>query len=218
MPVSTHQAVSRAKVPVIGIAGGVGAGKSSVVRGVKGLRLSIVDADQAGHHQLRKPEIREQLTRVFGNGIVTQDGEIDRKQLASLVFGTTPEHNQRRELLNQIVRPGIREEIRQQISSAPQDVDAIILDAALLLEAGWAAECDALIYVDTPLELRRERVAKNRGWSAEELQKRESSQWDVERKKAACHFVVDNSGSPESSASQMEQILQTVLQRRSRPR
>lgn len=181
------------------------------MRGVKSLRLSIVDADQAGHHQLRKPEIRDQLTRVCGHEILAQDGEIDRRRLAALVFGETPEHNQRRELLNQIVRPGIREDIRRQISSAPQDVDAIILDAALLLEAGWAAECDALIFIDTPLELRRQRVAINRGWSSEELRKRESSQWDVERKKAACHFVVDNSGSPEDSAAQMERCLRTVL-------
>jgi len=181
------------------------------VRGVKSLRLSIIDADQAGHHQLRKPEIRDQLMRLFGSEIIAQDGEIDRRRLALLVFGETPEHNQRRELLNQIVRPGIREDIRRQISSAPQDVDAIILDAALLLEAGWAAECDALIFVDTPLDLRRQRVAINRGWSADELQKRESSQLDVERKKATCHFVVDNSGSPEDSASQMERYLRTVL-------
>lgn len=181
------------------------------MRGVKSLRLSIVDADQAGHQQLRKPEIRDQLTRVFGNEVLAQDGEIDRRRLASLVFGETPEHNERRELLNQIVRPGIRDDIRRQISSAPQDVDAIILDAALLLEAGWAVECDALVFVDTPLELRRQRVAINRGWSADELQKRERSQWDVKRKKAACHFVVDNSGSPEDSATQMERHLRTVL-------
>lgn len=202
----------RAKVPVIGIVGGVGAGKSSVVKGVRGLRLQIVDADQAGHMQLRKPEVREQLLRVFGTGIATQDGEIDRKQLAMLVFGESPQHNTRREQLNEIVRPGIRDEIRRQILSAPQEVDAMILDAALLLEAGWAAECDALIFIETPLEIRRERVARDRGWSAEELQKRESSQWSLERKRAACHYVVDNSGTPDVSALQMAQHLRTILE------
>jgi dephospho-CoA kinase len=202
----------RAKVPVIGIAGGVGAGKSSVVKGVRGLRLQIVDADQAGHQELRKPEIRDQLLRVFGTEIAAQDGEIDRKRLAMLVFGESTEHNERREQLNQIVRPGIRDEIRRQITTAPQDVDAIILDAALLLEAGWAAECDALIFIETPLEIRRQRVARDRGWSAEELQKRESSQWSLDRKKVACHYVVDNSGTPEDSARQMAQHLRTILE------
>lgn len=181
------------------------------MKGVRGLRLQIVDADQAGHLQLRKPEIREQLLRVFGTGIAAQDGEIDRKQLAMLVFGESPQHNERREQLNQIVRPGIRDEIRRQISSAPQDVDAIILDAALLLEAGWAAECDALIFIETPLEVRRQRVARDRGWSAEELQKRESSQWSLDRKKAECHYLVDNSGTPDDSARQMAQHLHSIL-------
>lgn len=208
---STPSSASNKRIPVIGIVGGVGAGKSSVVKLVRSLQLHLIDADRIGHAQLEKDSIRDAIVQAFGVSVLNEQGHVDRKALAKLVFGETPEHAGRLARLNAIVHPAIRTEIHHQIQTAPQDADAIILDAALLLESGWAAECDAIVMIDTPLELRRQRVAETRGWSIEEHSRREAAQLPLEKKRQASQFVVDNSGSPEDAATQMEQFLQTVV-------
>ena len=202
---------SLARIPLVGIVGGVGAGKSSVVRNVKSLRLHFIDADRIGHEQLAVAEIKEQIVKVFGTQVLDSSGSIIRPNLAAKVFGDSPENQQRRQQLNSIVHPAIRSEIRRQINAAPQDVDAIILDAALLLEAGWADECDAVIFIDTSLEQRQKRVAETRGWSVEELQRREASQLSLEEKRRRSNFCVDNSGKISVAAHQMEQALMKII-------
>lgn len=196
---------------MIGIVGGVGAGKSSVVKHITSLRLHLIDADRIGHAQLEKNAIRGVLVEAFGPSVLDGQGRVDRRALGKLVFGDSPDHAQRLTRLNQIVHPAIRSEIHHQIQTAPQDADAIVLDAALLLESGWAAECDAIVMIDTPLELRRLRVAETRGWSIDEHSRREAAQWPLEKKREAAQYVVDNSGTPESAAKQIEAILQLII-------
>lgn len=208
-PPSPH--VRSAPPPVIGIVGGVGSGKSSVFTGLSGFALKIIDADRIGHQQLLRPPVRAALVTQFGPEILNADGEIHRPSLAALVFGDTPPQQAARETLNQIVRPGIRSEILHQLQNIPSDIDAVILDAALLLESGLAPLCDLLIFIDTPEDLRWQRAARSRGWSLEELRRRELSQWPLDQKRAACSHSIDNSGSLASSTSQLQQILQKVL-------
>ena len=200
-------------IPIVGIVGGVGAGKSSIVRHVKALKLHVIDADQIGHEQLAVESIRDQIVAVFGRRVLESDGSISRSLLAVEVFGESPQQQDKRNQLNEIVHPAIRADIRSKILNVPQDADAIVLDAALLLEAGWADECDAIIFIDTPLEIRQQRVIETRGWSIEDHRRREESQWSLKRKRDYCQFVVDNSGTPEASAIQMEQALRSVLAR-----
>jgi len=200
----------------VGIVGGVGAGKSSVVKAVTGLRLFVIDADQIGHELLLNNDIRRKLGETFGEEIFDEAGMVVRESLAGKVFGNSDEHTRNRSLLNQILHPAIREEVHIRAGQAPQDVDAIILDAALLLEGGWADKCDAVLFIDTPDEIRRQRVAANRGWSAEELQRREASQWSLDKKRQHSQFVVDNSGSLEAAAGQMKLALQQIIHERQR--
>ena len=204
----------RQPAPLIGLVGGVGAGKSSVPGAVRQLKLSIIDADRIGHQQLQQPETRQRLVHEFGPQILQPDGQIQRSELAARVFGDCPDNVRALATLNQIVRPGFRAEITRLLNQAPHDVDAVILDAALLLEAGWAAECEKLIFIDTPDEVRERRVAKNRNWSATDLRQREASQWPLHRKREACDVVIDNSGSLEASANQLTQIIQDLLDSR----
>ncbi len=198
-------------VPVVGIVGGVGAGKSSVVRNVTEFRLFVIDADQIGHELLLTNDIRTKLCTAFGEEILDNAGHVVRERLAELVFGNSEEQIKNRYRLNQILHPAIREEIYRSVQHAPQDVDAIILDAALLLEAGWADECDAVIFIDTPMEIRRQRVGMNRGWSAEELERREASQWSLLKKRQSAQYVVDNSGSPKAAVEQMTSVLEEII-------
>jgi len=203
-------------VPVVGVVGGVGSGKTSVVRAVSGLRLCVIDADQIGHQQLQDPVIAARLVQEFGVGIL-DDGVISRARLGALVFQDSAAGRQHLLRLNEIVRPGIQAEIHRRLNVIPQDVDVVVLDAALLLEAGWADRCDALIWIQTPLQQRQQRVAMTRGWSPLQHSQRESAQWDVDRKRAACEFEVDNSGSLESAAQQLQGYLRLILLRGPRP-
>lgn len=206
--------VQQLRIPVVGIVGGVGAGKSTVVRNVADLQLFVIDADRIGHDLLQTNLIRNRLRDAFGDEIFNDAGQVERKRLAEKVFGGTDEQTQNLHRLNQILHPAIRNEMLHSISQAPQDADAIILDAALLLEAGWADECDAVVFIDTPLEKRQQRVAENRGWSVGELQRREASQWSLLKKREAAEFIVDNSGSPETAAQQMTQIIKHISRTR----
>lgn len=202
-----------ANIPVVGIVGGVSAGKSSVVRNVRDLQLCVIDADRIGHELLLTNDILKKLSDIFGEDILENEGLVLRQRLAEKVFGDSDEQTSNRNRLNELLHPAIRSEILRLIKQAPQDADAIILDAALLLEAGWADECDAVIFVDTPVELRQQRAAASRGWNPTEFQRREASQWSLLKKRQNAQFVVDNSGSAEVAAEQMKLVLGKIIQR-----
>jgi dephospho-CoA kinase len=208
-------------VPVIGVIGGVGSGKSYLARFLaEKHHLVLLDGDAAGHRVLAEPAVQRQIQERFGNGVFHQDGTVNRRALGQLVFGTEPAHQQARTRLESIVHPRIKNHLEQELATARNTpgVDAVILDAAVLLEAGWRPLCDAVIFVDTPFEQRLERVNRTRGWTREQLASREASQLSLEVKRREANYVVDNSRSPEQAAAQMETVLQQVLSaRRSLP-
>lgn len=198
----------------MGILGGVGSGKSSVVRQITDMQLRVIDADRIGHDVLLRDEIKSQILETFGPSVF-EDDDVHRSRLAGLVFGESEEQSERRSKLNNIMHPAIRQEIHHQIDTAPRDSDVVILDAALLLEGNWDAHCDWLIYVDTPRETRIQRVIDNRGWTADELDRREASQICLSTKQERADFVVDNSGTLENAAQQMKQVLESIVRKAS---
>lgn len=188
--------------PIIGIIGGIGSGKSAVAQALGShLRVCILDADRVGHDALNEPAVREQLVEIFGSGILDQKQHVVRSEIAKQVFGDQPEKQSLRQQLNRIVHPVIRGKLTDQIDKARQQAayDVIVLDAALLLESDWHEMCRAIVFVDTPMADRVQRVA-GRGWSAAELERREASQLPLTEKQQRADFVVDNSGSLEDSA------------------
>lgn len=198
------------KPPVIGILGGIGSGKSSVIRAVKGWNLVFIDADKIGHDLLKHPLIIAKLREAFGDQIF-EGKDVNRSQLADVVFEGTEQSKLALETLNSILHPEIRTEILNQIHSADKDVDAVILDAALLLEGGWAKHCDHLIFIDTPFEIRQQRVIANRGWDQNELQQREARQIAVADKKSQADYIVDNSRSLKAACEDMTEVLTSIL-------
>lgn len=206
----SSSSAARVRPPVIGILGGIGSGKSSVVRHVSDLNLLIIDADRIGHDLLLNSDIKAQIRTTFGASVFDDREDVDRSGLAEVVFGTSVEQRKALKQLEQILHPAIRRQIQSQIETASRDVDAVVLDAALLLEAGWDAACNWLIFVDTPAEIREQRVIRNRGWSAEELARREATQWTIDAKRDQADFIVDNSGSINTAAASMYQILKSL--------
>lgn len=206
-------------LPVIGLVGGIGAGKSTVAEGLsRSLSVLVLDADRSGHRALRDPVIREQLVARFGAGILSEGGEIDRRVLARVVFGDSPEQRSQRKVLEGIVQPWIRRDLLGLLNEAGTrgGLDVVLLDAPVLLESGWDSLCDAIAYIDVPKEQRVERV-RGRGWSAEELERREASQMPLDEKRQRSDVILDNSGDPAVAVEQLREFLRRRFSERPRP-
>lgn len=181
-------------IPVIGIIGGIGSGKSTVARwAANHANLAVLDADQMGHQALKLQPVKAALGQRFGQSIFDESGEVNRSALAKMVFGNSDVSRLARRDLEQIVHPAIEEQVVDAINKAVTDGrEAVLLDAAVLLEADWQKRCNAVVFVDVSDEVRYRRVAARSGWSLDELHKRESSQLDLSEKRRRSDVVISN--------------------------
>ena len=149
------------KKPVIGLIGGIGSGKSRVSELLARRGARVVSGDQAGHEALRQPEVKARVVERWGPDVLDAAGAIDRRRLAQRVFGDPAELR----ALEALVWPYIGRRLREQIASARADPGGrfILLDAAVLLEAGWNDVCDRIVYVHAPRAVRLRRLAEQRG-------------------------------------------------------
>ena len=182
------------RIPVIGVVGGIGSGKSAVARWVADqTNAMVIDADQLGHRALHLETVKSALRERFGGGIFDERDDVSRGALAKRVFGDTDQLRQARHDLEQIVHPAIERQVMDLIAKAEQERrDAVLLDAAVLFEAGWQNRCDAVVFVDAPVDVRQRRVAARSGWSPAELQRRESSQLGLAEKRRLSNRVISN--------------------------
>ena len=196
----------------MGLLGGVGSGKSTVARrAAECYGLTVVDADAAGHRALTTDDVKMRLRERFGDGIFDAGGAVDRSALAARVFGQAADRQAARKVLEQITHPAITAELERQIEQArTTGVAALLLDAAVLLEAGWQRLCDAIIYIDVPAEVRSARVAASRGWSESQWRDREASQLTLDEKRRRADAVIDNRGTPDEAAHELAAALETV--------
>ena len=196
-------------IPVIGVVGGIGSGKSAVANWVAAhANVSVIDADKLGHDALKSAIVKEALLHRFGPGIFGVDGFVNRSALAKHVCGDHPEQLAARHDLEQIVHPEIGRRISDEIDLATTNRRvAVLLDAAVLLEAGWRQLCDLVVFVDTPDAIRLARVQQNRNWTEDELRRREASQWRLDRKRREADFIVTNDRDLEYAGSQLLEML-----------
>jgi dephospho-CoA kinase len=211
--VATQKKIAKSSVvPIIGLVGGIASGKSFVGQILVQLGCVRIDADRIGHELLDKPMICQLLKQKFGPEIIGQDGRVDRVRLGNLVFGPDDQALQRRAELESIMHPAIRTSAVQMVHrlrhSDPAPT-AIVIDAPLLIEAGWEPMCDWVLFVDTSEETRRKR-ASQRGWSEEHWAAREKAQLSIDRKKQAATHVISGDSSPEILKQQLSQLLDTL--------
>ncbi len=184
---------SAAGPPTIGLAGGIGAGKSRVAALLAELGCVVSDSDADARAVLADPEVIDTLRSWWGDEVVGVDGAIDRGKVAGRVFTDVEE----RRRLESVLHPRIHERRAARFAAAPPDTRAFVIDAPLLFEAGLDADCDAVIFVDASRPTRLARVAANRGWSDEELARRESAQWPIDRKRSLATLIIDNTTNDE---------------------
>lgn len=196
-----------ARRPVIGLAGGIGAGKSAVARMLAELGCLVSDADAAARAALLDPAIRKQLVQWWGETILDSRGEVDRGKVAAIVFKDPRE----RTWLEGLTHPWIHQQRRDEFASAGPEIKAFVIDAPLLFETNLDDECDAVIFVDAPEKLRRERVGRERGWDAEELARRESAQLALDEKRRRADYVISNDGDLGGLRAQVHDVFTTIM-------
>lgn len=191
---------------LIGVLGGVASGKSLVARQFVDLGAGLLDADRAGHDVLRLPPIEAAVLRRWGRSMCGPDGRIDRARLALIVFADPPEGPRERKYLEQLTHPEIARLLKQQAEAlAVSGTTVAVLDAPLLLEAGWDKLCKELVFIDAPRPVRLSRAIA-RGWSEEDFVAREGVQESLDIKRERADVTIDNSGSTEHTQAQIEQF------------
>ncbi len=198
---------------VIGVAGGIGSGKSAVARSFARLGCVVIDSDKEARALLLRDDVKAELVSWWGSGILDAHGEVDRSAVAKIVF-SDPDQRKRLEGLTHPLLRTNRERVKAAASAA--SAPAVVLDAPLLFEAGLGEECDAVVFVDAPRETRLKRVQEHRGWDEAELTRREKSQLPLEEKRSRSDYVVRNDRDEASLHESVSRILDEILTRRTK--
>jgi dephospho-CoA kinase len=191
---------------ILGLVGGVASGKSFVADCFGQLGAAVLDADRAGHDVLRDADVIAAITQRWGQGMLDASGSISRGAVARIVFAPGSEAQLR--FLEGLTHPRIQIRIQQQLQqlrAAPLPPPLVVLDAALLFEAGWDKICDGVVFVDCPRETRLSR-ATARGWSQEQFAAREAAQWPVDEKRRRSKHVIDNSQDRAHALAQVREL------------
>lgn len=192
----------------IGITGGVGAGKSAILDYLKNKPdTKVMLADEIAH-ELMVPgtQCYDKLKAEFGTeDIYQKDGFFDRIKLAQVIFSD----DEKRKKLNGIVHPAVRKYVIGQAAYERKEgkIKLLVLEAALLIEEHYDEICDELWYIYTSEENRRIRLKKQRNYSDEKINEIFNSQLTDEKFRKACRVVIDNNGTIEAAAAQIEAAL-----------
>ena len=196
------------KKPIIGICGGIGAGKTEVARAMRLLGGLVIDSDAINREILSRPEIIRTFHQWWGDDVISPDGGVNRAHVADVIF-RDPAQRQR---LESLLHPLILALQEDMISNGLRDpkVDAIILDSPLLFESNLDQRCDTVVFIEVSRPKRLRRLQKARHWDMDEFQRRESSQMPLTEKRARSRFVIHNEGSIEHLRFQVAKVFEQI--------
>ena len=187
----------------VGLTGGIGCGKSTVAALMREMGCAVIEADQLAHRLMEPGQpAYEEILRDFWKQILREDGRIDRPRLAEIVFADA----QGRERLNQIVHPRVIQEQEQQLEAwANSGVEVGVVEAPLLIEAGYHRKLARLVVVWCRPEQQRERLLA-RGMKPEQIEQRIAAQMPLEEKRRLADDQIDCSGTLEETRGQVEAL------------
>ncbi|MFO0896384.1 MAG: dephospho-CoA kinase [Pirellulales bacterium] len=197
---------------VIGLLGGVGSGKSLVAQEFVRLSAAHVDADKLGHQVLETSDVRDSLRNYFGSEVISPQGNVDRAFLARKVFSQSDSQAKAHlRYLEQQTHPRIRALMQQELERLQsQSCPVAVLDAPVMLEAGWDRQCDALVFVAAPRAVRLERVLR-RGWQEADFSAREAAQESLDEKRRHADVIIDNSHTLACTRAQVERYWRSLF-------
>ena len=193
-------------LPIIGVTGGIGSGKSLVANILKENGCVVADADENTKVVLHRKEVQQQLVEWWGAKVLDDNGNVDRAFVASIVFNEENELNK----LESLIHPLVRKLQEETFNNAPKDAIGLVIDAPLLMESGLDTLCDVIIFVDSPFETRLKRVVEHRSWNEEQLRKRGASQIGLDTKRSSADHIIINDGDIVHLDGQVESILSLI--------
>jgi len=193
---------------VIGLTGGIGTGKSQVARLLQSLGAAVISADEVGHEAYApNSESWREVVDTFGKEILQPSGVIDRQKLGAIVFSDP----QQLEKLNAIMHPRMARMVADRIQVLrDQGASTVVVEAALLFEAGWDSLVDEVWTTDSSVESVVERLQARNGMDEKEARRRIDSQMDPAERIERSDLVVDNS----SDVSALEQTVMALWENR----
>ncbi|MGG4350287.1 dephospho-CoA kinase [Bacillus licheniformis] len=192
---------------VIGLTGGIASGKSTVAQMFQQCGITVVDADVIAKEAVEQGmPAYQKIAETFGEGVLLETGDIDRRKLGEIVFA----NEEKRLQLNAIVHPEVRKlMIKQRDEAIRAGERFVVLDIPLLYESGLEHLTDKVIVVWVPMELQLERLMKRNRLNKDEALNRIHAQQSLDEKKKRADAVIDNSGSLKDTEAQLHQLLDT---------
>jgi len=190
---------------VLGITGNIGCGKTTVAKMFEKLGAQVIEADKVGHFLLKRKKVKERLVRAFGRSILDEKGEVVRKNLRGIVFKDRKKLTQ----LNRILHPLMAEEMKKMISSSSRPL--IVVDAAVLFEAGWQSLVDKVLVVTSSFETQMRRIKETTSLSLEELKGIMQAQLPQKEKVKRADYVIENEGSLDELESKVKKLWEEVF-------
>ena len=194
---------------VIGLTGGIASGKSAVSAMLAERGAVVIDADKVGHEAYAPGSgCHAAVVATFGEDIVGESGEIDRKKLGAKVFGDPAQ----RKRLEGIVWPWMRETMEERLKQlrGQEGVEAVVLEAAVLIEAGWQPLVDRIWVVTVYPDVARDRIVARNGLSAEQAEQRIAAQLTDEDRARWADKMIENSGTLEDLRARVDAAWETM--------
>ncbi len=195
------------RLRLIGITGGVGAGKSEILSYIrKQYKAEIYLADEVAHKVKEPGAVAYQpLVDLLGKDVLQEDGFIDKKKMAEKIFAD----KMVLEKVNNIVHPAVRSFLENAIDKARKDeeTELFFIEAALLIEAGYKEIVDELWYIYAEKNIREKRLKESRGYSEEKIKSIMDKQLSEDEFRKECDFVIDNSSTLEHAYRQIDERL-----------
>lgn len=201
--------MTKAGKPIIGIAGGIGSGKSTVAAILCDLGARVIDADRINHEELDSPEVLEALVGWWGEAVVSPGPQANRSAIREIVRKSPAELGR----LERLVHPRIARRSEELLAAYDRDPDvrAIVWDAPLLYEVGLAERCDCVVFVNADEPMRLQRVRQTRGWGLEDLVRLQASQKPLDFKRNRADYTVENNSDMGDLRRQVENVFSRIL-------
>ncbi len=195
--------------PVIGVVGGIGAGKTTVAGEFGKLGCHVIDGDAIGHEILNDRQVKNKVRKHWGQNVFDEQDRINRGALGRIVFSDPAQMAE----LNRITHPHIRWRMREQIRTAEKSprVPAAVLDAAVLFEAGWDKMCTHTVFVDADEQTRRRRTEANKGWSRRRWKNGENLQISLDKKRSMCDYTINSSSDESHLPRQVRDVFKQII-------
>ncbi len=193
---------------IIGLTGGIATGKSTVSTMIKKHGIPVIDADIVAREVVEPgKKSYHQIVDHFGLSILKSDGSINREKLGEIVFETKEERN----VLNDIVHPAVREEMKIQADTFKQAGHKIIvMDIPLLVESNLFHMVNHVVLVYVPESVQLKRLRDRNNYSEKEAKQRMNAQLSIEKKREHAEYIIDNSGTLEETAEQVDKLIDNL--------